>query len=64
MILRLVLMLFVLIMTAITLIVTVTVMLGIGWLVVAVPTLVFVALISAAVALWRRWTAPSTTARN
>lgn len=57
MIARLVLQLFVLIMTAITLLVTVIVMLGIGWLAVAIPTLVLIALISAGIALWRRWAA-------
>ena len=41
-------------MTVITLIITVSVMLGMAWLAVAAPVLVVIGVIAAARALWRR----------
>jgi hypothetical protein len=55
MLLRLALMLSFWIATVITLIVGVVVLLGVGWLAVAVPVLAMMALIGGALTLWRRW---------
>jgi hypothetical protein len=55
MVVRLALVLVFWIMTLITLIAGVVILLGVGWLAVAVPVLVLVAIIGGAVALWRRW---------
>jgi hypothetical protein len=57
-ILRLVLLVFTAIMTVVTLVIGVSVMLGMGWLAVAVPVLVILGLIAAGRALWRRYRRP------
>lgn len=52
---RLLLLAFTSIMTVITLVVGVTVLLGVGWVAVAVPVLILLGIIGAARALWRRY---------
>jgi hypothetical protein len=42
-------------MVGVSLIVAVVVMLGVGWLAVAIPTVLCIALVSAVAALKRRW---------
>ena len=58
-ILRLVLLVFTSIMTVVTLVIGVSVMLGLGWLAVALPVLVILGLVAAGRALWRRYRPPS-----
>jgi hypothetical protein len=53
--LRLLLLAFTALMTVITLVVGVTVMLGVGWVAVAIPVLILIGIIGAARALWRRY---------
>ncbi|OGL11430.1 MAG: hypothetical protein A3J45_15250 [Candidatus Rokubacteria bacterium RIFCSPHIGHO2_02_FULL_69_13] len=48
-----------LIMIVITLVIGATVMLGVGWLAVAIPVLAIIGIIAAARKLWRRFTEPS-----
>lgn len=55
MILRLALILSFWIMTLVTLIAGVVILLGVGWLAVAVPVLLLTALVGGGLALWRRW---------
>jgi hypothetical protein len=49
------------VMALITLVAGVIILLGIGWLAVAVPVLVLIGAISAVIALWRRWWPPRVT---
>jgi hypothetical protein len=42
-------------MTVITLVILVSVMLGVAWLAVAVPVLLVIGLVAAGRALWHRW---------
>ncbi len=52
--LRFLLLAFTTVMTVITLVIGVTVMLGVGWLAVAVPVVIVLGIIAAGRALWRR----------
>ena len=52
-VLRLLMLAFTTIMTIITLVVGVSVMLGVGWLAVAVPVLVLLGLVAAGRTIWR-----------
>lgn len=53
--LRLLLLAFTTIMTVITLVTGVIVMLGVGWMAVAIPVVIVLGIIAAARALWRRY---------
>jgi hypothetical protein len=53
--LRLLLLAFTAIMTVITLVTGVIVMLGVGWMAVAIPVVIVLGIIAAARALWRRY---------
>jgi hypothetical protein len=57
-ILRFLLLAFTTIMTVITLVVGVSVMLGMGWLAVAIPVMIVLGLLAAARTLWRRYVRP------
>jgi hypothetical protein len=47
------------IMTVITLVIGASVLLGIGWMAVAIPVLVVLGIIAAGRALWRRFVGPA-----
>ena len=53
--LRFLLLAFTTIMSVITLVIGVTVMLGVGWLAVAIPVLIILGIIAAVRMLWRRY---------
>jgi len=57
-VLRVLLLAFTTIMTVITLVIGVSVMLGVAWLAVAIPVVIVLGLMAAARTLWRRYVSP------